>query len=127
LFIPSELTWQDKGLVVRQQTRFPEEEATHLTITATRPTRLALKVRAPSWATAGVTITVNGQPVAQLNGQPAAQVNGQPVAQGFSPADAAPKSRATYVTVDREWKTGDRVDVKLPMSLHTEAMPDNPR
>jgi len=127
LFIASELTWQDKGLVVRQQTRFPEEEATHLTITATRPTRLALKVRAPSWATAGVTMTVNGQPVAQLNGQPAAQVNGQPVAQGFSPADAAPKSRATYITVDREWKTGDRVDVKLPMSLHTEAMPDNPR
>lgn len=111
LFIPSELTWQDKGLVVRQQTRFPEEEATHLTITATRPTRLALKVRAPSWATAGVTTTVNGQSVAQ----------------DVSPADAGRKPRATYVTVDREWKTGDRVDVRLPMSLHTEAMPDNPR
>jgi DUF1680 family protein len=111
LFIPSELTWQDKGLVVRQQTRFPEEEATHLTITATRPTRLALKVRAPSWASSGVTVTVNGQPVAQ----------------GFSPANAGLQPRATYVTVDREWKTGDRVDVRLPMSLHTEAMPDNPR
>jgi DUF1680 family protein len=111
LFIPSELTWLDKGLVVRQQTRFPEEEATHLTITATRPTRLALKVRAPSWAASGVTVTVNGQPVAQ----------------GFSPADAGLKPRATYITVDREWKTGDRVDVRLPMSLHIEAMPDNPR
>ena len=33
LFIPSELTWKDKGIVVRQETKFPEEEATHLTIT----------------------------------------------------------------------------------------------
>ena len=44
-----------------------------------------------------------------------------------SPADAGATPRATYVTIDREWKTGDRVDVQLPMSLHTEAMPDNLR
>jgi DUF1680 family protein len=102
LFIPSELTWKDQGLVVRQETRFPEEDATHLTVTAARPTRLTLNVRYPSWAASGMTLTVNG----------AAQ-----------PVSAA---RGSYVAIDREWKSGDRVDVRLPMTLRTEAMPDNP-
>src|SRR2546425_12180766 len=39
------------------------------------------------------------------------------------PTAAAPES---YATVDREWKNGDRIAVRLPMSLHTEAMPDDP-
>jgi hypothetical protein len=33
----------------------------------------------------------------------------------------------SYVTVEREWKNGDVVQVRLPMSLRTEAMPDDPR
>ena len=103
LFIPSELTWKDQGLVVRQETRFPEEEATHLTVTAARPTRLAVSIRYPSWATSGMTLTVNGR--------------AQPVS----------ASRGSYVTIDREWKTGDRIDVRLPMMLRTEALPDNPK
>jgi len=103
LFIPSELTWTEQDLVVRQETRFPEEDATHLTVTASRPTRLAVSVRYPSWAVSGMTLTVNGRP--------------QPV--------SAP--RGSYVTIDREWKSGDRVDVRLPMTLRTEAMADNPK
>ncbi len=59
LFIPSELAWREKGITVRQETRFPEEEVTHLTITADRPVHLALRVRYPSWAH-GLTVTVNG-------------------------------------------------------------------
>ena len=30
LFIPSELTWRDKGVTLRQQTRFPAEDTTRL-------------------------------------------------------------------------------------------------
>lgn len=103
LFIPSQLTWADKGIAVRQETRFPEEDATHLTISASRPVRLSLKVRYPAWAQSGMTLTVNGarQPIAAVSG--------------------------SYVTVDRDWNNGDRVDVRLPMTLHTEALPDNPR
>lgn len=107
LFIPSQLTWRDQGVVVRQQTRFPEEEATHLTMTLSQPTRFALKIRRPSWA-ASVTVAVNNQ----------AQEEG---AAGVQPAGSS------YLTIEREWKSGDRVDVRLPMTLHTEAMPDNPR
>src|SRR5207249_4950074 len=32
LFVASELTWKGKGLVVRQETRFPEEDATRLVL-----------------------------------------------------------------------------------------------
>lgn len=103
LFIASELTWRDKGLVVRQTTRFPTEDTTRLAFTADAPVRLALKIRYPSWARSGITIEVDGSK--------------QEIA-------AAPGS---YVTIDREWRTGDTVDVRLPMSLHTEAMPDDPK
>jgi DUF1680 family protein len=102
LFIPSELTWSAQAVKVRQVTRFPEEDSTALTFTAARPVRLALKVRYPSWATSGITVTLNGQPQA---------------------IDAKPGS---YVTVDREWKSGDTLNVRLPMSLHMEGLPDDP-
>jgi hypothetical protein len=102
LFIPSALTWKEKGIVVRQTTRFPEEEATHLAFTAEQPTRLALKIRKPAWATSGVSVTINNA-----------------AAHTIQPTDS-------YVTIDREWKSGDRIDVRLPMRLHVEAMPDNP-
>ena len=31
----------------------------------------------------------------------------------------------TYAIVQREWKNGDRIDVRLPMNLRTEALPDD--
>ncbi len=102
LFMPSELTWAAKGLVVRQETRFPDEDTTRLHITAARPVSLALKVRSPGWAAPGITVTVNGRP-------------------------AGPPARAgEYVTIERTWRTGDTVEVRLPMSLRTEALPDDP-
>jgi DUF1680 family protein len=103
LFIASELNWREQGLRVRQQTRFPEEPATTLAFTAAKPVRLAVKVRFPAWATSGMTLTVNGAP--------------RPVA----------GNPGSYVTVDREWRTGDTLALRLPMTLRTEAMPDNPK
>jgi len=103
LFIASEVKWSAKGLVVRQQTRFPEEDATRLTLKLARPTRIALKIRCPLWAQSGMTVSVNGRP---------------------QKVQATP---ASYVTVEREWKDGDLVQVRLPMSVRTEALPDDPK
>ena len=103
LFIASELKWKEKGLTVRQETKFPEEDTTQLTLKATRPVRLALKIRYPAWAQSGITLMVNGQKQV---------VNDKPGA---------------YVTVERLWKSGDVVQVGLPMSLRWEAMPDDPK
>src|SRR5262249_718949 len=103
LFIASELKWKEKGLIIRQETKFPEEDTTRLSIKAEKPIKLALKVRYPSWAQSGITLTVNGKKE---------NVSAKPV---------------VYVTVEREWKSGDVVQISMPMSLRLEAMPDDPK
>jgi hypothetical protein len=103
LFIASELKWKDKGLVVRQESRFPEEDATKLTFQCQKPVRLALQIRYPSWAQSGMTLTINDKKQS---------VTGKP---------------GSYVAVERQWNNGDTVQVRLPMSLHVEAMPDDPK
>ena len=39
--------------------------------------------------------------------------------------DAVP-SPASYFTLNRTWKSGDRIEVHLPRYIHIEAMPDEP-
>jgi len=101
LFIASEVRWPEKGVRLLQETAFPDEEATTLRFETDRPVALTLRVRVPGWAARGGTLKVNG--VAQ-------------------PVFASPSS---YLTIARTWKTGDRVEVALPMSLRAEPMPDD--
>ncbi len=103
LFIASELSWKEKGLVVRQETRFPEEDAAKLTFQTQKPVRLALRIRHPSWVSSGMTVTINGK---------------------NEPVKAKPGS---YAAIERQWKNGDTVQVRWPMSLRLEAMPDDPK
>jgi hypothetical protein len=103
LFVASELTWKDKGLVVRQETRFPEEDGTKLTFVTDTPVHLAVKVRYPAWAKSGMKLTINGQEQ---------QITGRP---------------GSYVTVERDWRLGDMLLVQLPMSVRVETMPDDPK
>lgn len=101
LFIASELTWRDHGLRVRQDTRFPDEDATRLSFTADRPVRLAVKLRYPAWASAGADLRVNGKPV------------------------VVAEKPGSFITVEREWRTGDTIAYRLPMTLRVESMPDS--
>ena len=101
-FIASELNWAEKGLRLRQETDFPNTEATRLKVTVEKPVPLAMHIRQPSWATNGFTVTINGR-----DAEDTGKLEG-------------------YVTIEREWKTGDNVEVQMPFCLRTEAMPDNP-
>jgi len=103
LFIPSELRWKEKGLIVRQETRFPEEDTTRLALRMEKPIRLALKIRYPSWVRSEMRLTINGKD---------------------EPVRAKPGS---YITIEREWKNGDTVEARLPKGLRIEAMPDDPK
>jgi DUF1680 family protein len=103
LFIPSELTWKAKGLKVRQETKFPVEDTTTLTLACGKPVKLAIRVRCPGWATGPLEVKVNGK-TAKLK--------------------AAPGS---YAAINRRWRTGDKIEVRIPMGLRLEAMPDNPK
>jgi hypothetical protein len=102
LFIASELAWKAKGLTVRQETTVPDADVARLAMRCAAPVRLALRIRRPAWAGAGFGVTVNGVPV---------------------DADGKPGS---YVAIEREWKDGDRVEVRLPMALRAEALPGDP-
>jgi DUF1680 family protein len=101
LFIPSEVSWPERVLTVRQETAFPDEPTTRLRFGLHEPSAFDLKVRQPAWAQPCITIRVNDQPVTTK------------VADG-------------YVTVRREWRDGDTVTIGLPMALHTEALPGVP-
>jgi DUF1680 family protein len=104
LFIPSTVTWADRGILVSQRTSFPESDTTRLTIDRVegrRPVQATILVRHPAWC-AGQTIAVNGRRF------------------------TAAVSPSGYVPIRREWRAGDRVDIRLPMTLRTEALPGAP-
>lgn len=100
LFIPSELTWKEQGLTLRQEGQLPATDKVVFTLTAAKPRAFKLRLRQPHWAKQ-VAVTVNGQP------QPVA-----PDAEG-------------YLVLDRKWKNHDRVELTLAADFYTEALPDN--
>jgi DUF1680 family protein len=103
LFFASEVNWRERGVILRQETRFPEEAGTRLLIQTKSPARFTLNLRIPYWAD-GASVTLNGKP--------------------FEPEQKLEPS--SYAKIDRTWKNGDRVDVKLPMRLHLQPIPDDP-
>lgn len=100
LFIPSELNWKDKGLMLRQETQFPREQTSVLTLALEQSQRLKIRIRKPYWVDGDMGVKVNGKTVK------AAAANG-------------------YVTLNRRWKDGDRIELDLPMGLHLHRMPDD--
>jgi uncharacterized protein len=92
LFIASELNWKKKGITVTQNTKFPGEEATTLTIYTKKETAFTLMVRHPFWVTAtDFKIFVNGKML------------------------DIPSNPSSYAAISRKWKNGDVVKVILPM------------
>lgn len=100
LFIPSVLNWREKGITLRQETGFPEEETTRLYIGAKQPVRAEICLRYPSWS-GKVRVMVNGKKV------------------------KVPHRPGSYIVLDREWRQGDRIEVTYPMSFSLETAPDN--
>ena len=87
LFIPSVLNWD--GVVVRQETRFPEQNTTTLTVSGGK--KLTLKLRYPSWATY---MKVNGRRV-------------KPGADGYVAVKAGRKTEVEFGMTLREEATKD--------------------
>lgn len=99
LFIASELNWAARGIAVRQETQFPESDTTVLHIKSAKPQTFALKVRHPAWAVNGVSVSVNGRKH---------EIQTQP---------------ESYFTIQRQWRDGDKVEIRMAMGLHTEFLP----
>ena len=100
LYIDSQLDWPEKGLRLKQATRFPEQQGTTLLISANQPQEMTIHLRIPYWAQGG-SLKINGTAL---------------------PAFASP---ASYLALNRVWKGGDKIELTLPMALHLAPMPDN--
>lgn len=101
LFIPSTLNWKEKGIKLTQNTKFPFEEQSSITLTLKKAQQFSIKFRYPSWIEDGkMKITVNNAAIS------------------FT------KDQNSYVSIVRKWKTGDVISIILPMQNKTEQLPD---
>jgi hypothetical protein len=100
LYIASTLNWPDKRFTIAQATKFPFEGSSTLTVNGNGP--LDIKLRVPAWVRKGYAVKLNG---------------------AEQRLDAKP---GTYVTLSRQWKTGDTVEIAMPFSFRTERTLDNP-
>jgi uncharacterized protein len=102
LFIPSELKWDEKGLVLEQTTHYPEADETTLKVSLSVPSEFTIFVRHPKWNDkAPLLVKVNGK-----------KVKGKSSAGG-------------YFGISRKWNDGDVVEVKFDMYTYGENFPDN--
>lgn len=100
LYLPSTLTWEEKGVQVAQETQFPSE-TTKLTVSALDDGAAAfdMKLRVPYWAENGFSVTVNGETV----------------------IDSAEPS--SYVVL-ADIQAGDVIEITTPYGYHLDKTPD---
>ncbi|MEU9001559.1 beta-L-arabinofuranosidase domain-containing protein, partial [Streptomyces sp. NPDC048551] len=101
LFVPTVLTWAERGLTVTQTTSYPAEDTTTLKVTGGSGDTWSMRVRIPAW-TSGATVSVNGT------------------------LQNIPTTPGSYANLTRAWAPGDTVTVKLPMRVVLRAAPDDP-
>jgi len=103
LFVSSELNWKEKGISLRQETSFPYAETSRITMTQGKG-KFPLLVRYPGWVKPGqFEVKVNGQKVDIISGP------------------------SSYVTIDRQWKKGDVIDITFPMHNSIKYLPNVPQ
>lgn len=101
LFIPSSLNWKERNIVIEQNTSFPNDNKVAITIRADKSQAFPVHIRYPWWAKADVIVKVNG-----------GNVN-------------VKKDEHGFLSLTKQWKHNDRIEVEFPMNLYTESMPDN--
>ncbi|MBZ4192202.1 glycoside hydrolase family 127 protein [Niabella beijingensis] len=101
LFIPSVLTWKEKGLQLTQQTAFPYQEKSSFRLSLKNAGRFSFHIRKPSWIPGSrMTVTINGK------------------------RTALSADEHDYLSIHRLWKNGDVITVELPMHTTAEQLPD---
>jgi DUF1680 family protein len=98
LFIPSTVRWEQGGakLSLTQSGQYPLDDRIVFEVAASRSARFSVRLRIPGWAQ-----------------QPAVRINGKPISD--------PVRSGTFATIQREWKSGDRIELELPRRLELKA------
>jgi len=102
LYVPSSLVWLREGVrtALMQKSDYPFSSEVTLEVKTSKKSEFAVHLRIPAWA--------EGASVA---------VNGKRVRDGINPG--------TFATIRRRWKSGDRIELELPLRMRLEAI--NPR
>jgi hypothetical protein len=101
LYIPSILNYEEKGIKITQQSKYPDNDTINFQLNAGSSQILKLRFRCPWWATSGMQIFINGSLYSNT------------------------ATAGSYAEVVRTWNDGDKVILVIPMSLRLENMPDN--
>ena len=98
LYIPSTLRWTQDGarIVLTQKSLYPFDSVVRFDVKASLAREFTVNFRIPAWAT-GASISVNGRV-------------------------RAPVTSGSFVAIHRQWSTGDRVEVDMPMRMRLEAV-----
>ncbi len=100
LYIPSELDWREQGIGLKLNTDMPFGGNSTITINRAPGKSRAIALRIPDWARS-YELKLNGQ---TMQGEP----------------------HSGYVSVDRRWEQGDKLELRLEMGLDVERVPDDP-
>lgn len=103
LFIPSQLTWKEKGVTLTQETHFPDDGKVTLRIDKAPKKGITLKIRQPQWTGHSKEYNV------KINGKSEASIV---------------EENSNYLTLHRKWKKGDVITFNLPMKVSLEQIPD---
>ncbi len=104
LFIPSVLTWKEQKIVLRQETDFPKSNSVNFIYEGSKSKSFTVYVRKPNWTRGTVQFFKNG---VAMKIELTNEANG-------------------YFNIKDKWKKGDKLELRFPMALYTESMPDNP-
>ena len=95
---------EESGIVtLAQTTRFPESDEVRLVVTLPQPMRFGLKFRVPGWLAGPIQATINGREARLV------------------------PTKNIWATLNRRWKSGDKITLRLPMSLRASPLdPQHP-
>lgn len=99
LYVPSRLAFDAGGrdIVLEQRTDYPLANHSQLEIAAGAG-RFTLRLRIPGWAGPGTRVLVNGRAV------------------------AGPIAAGRFIPLQRDWRQGDRVEIRFDMPLRLEPL-----
>ncbi len=99
LYVPSTLSWNDKGAEysLTQITDYPYDSHIRIDLSASRPAEFSIFLRIPEWAR-GASLTVNGM------------------------RDSLKLTPGSFAEIRRLWKSSDRIELDLPLVSRLEAV-----
>ena len=95
------LEWREAGVRIEQETRFPDADTTRLSVRGDQAKEFTLAIRQPAWCPV-MTLTVNGK------------------------RKVTSRKPGGYHHLRRKFRPGDVIEVRVPMSLRIEPLPNDP-